>query len=368
MTGERQDLVDVIHDICVHAPDAGAADWAPQLWRSLCDAGFTGLGVPEVAAGSGGDLVDVVAALVAIGAAAVPVPLAESSLLGGWLLAEAGLSIPAGPFAVAAPDGLPPVPPAGSSPLLRRLDDGGAAVSGAASGVAWGQVAHHVAVLAPAEAGLCVALVPSAGCGVTPGWNLAGEPRDALDFVEVRVGAESVGAVSEHAADELVLRGALSRAALMVGGIDAVLTATVEYAALRCQFGRPIAAFQAVQQELAVLAGESFAAKAALRAAMAAVGPGPVRAAWRPIASAKIRVGRAAARAASVAHQVHGAIGFTAEHALHRWTTRLWSWRDEYGTEAAWAERLGEDVRALGPAAFELALTLDRPSGDRVTG
>jgi len=61
---------------------------------------------------------------------------------------------------------------------------------------------------------------------------------------------------------------------------------------------------------------------------------------WK-IAAAKIRCGEAAGRAATIAHQVHGAIGFTDEHVLHHFTLRLWSWRDEFGTEEEWASVLG---------------------------
>jgi acyl-CoA dehydrogenase len=54
-----------------------------------------------------------------------------------------------------------------------------------------------------------------------------------------------------------------------------------------------------------------------------------------------VRAGQAAGIVAVNAHQVHGAIGFTEEHELHRYTLRLWSWRDEFGSERAWQERLG---------------------------
>ena len=49
------------------------------------------------------------------------------------------------------------------------------------------------------------------------------------------------------------------------------------------------------------------------------------------IAIAKTRVGDAATLASEIAHQVHGAIGFTKEYALQLSTRRLWSWRDEFG-------------------------------------
>jgi acyl-CoA dehydrogenase len=62
--------------------------------------------------------------------------------------------------------------------------------------------------------------------------------------------------------------------------------------------------------------------------------------------SAKIRTGEAAGQACAIAHQVFGAIGFTEEHELHRFTKRLWSWRDEYGNEAFWSQALGARVLA----------------------
>jgi acyl-CoA dehydrogenase len=60
---------------------------------------------------------------------------------------------------------------------------------------------------------------------------------------------------------------------------------------------------------------------------------------------------------ARLAHQVHGAIGFTQEHKLHHLTRRLWSWRDEAGTELHWSRVLGAGLLADGPDALWPALT-----------
>jgi alkylation response protein AidB-like acyl-CoA dehydrogenase len=65
-------------------------------------------------------------------------------------------------------------------------------------------------------------------------------------------------------------------------------------------------------------------------------------------ASAKIRVGEAAGAGSAIAHQVLGAIGFTREHTLHRFTRRLWAWRDDFGNESFWAVELGKAVAAKG--------------------
>jgi acyl-CoA dehydrogenase len=49
---------------------------------------------------------------------------------------------------------------------------------------------------------------------------------------------------------------------------------------------------------------------------------------------------------------VHGAIGFTREHDLRLWTTRLWAWREEDGSDAEWNADLGATALAAGPAGL----------------
>jgi alkylation response protein AidB-like acyl-CoA dehydrogenase len=113
------------------------------------------------------------------------------------------------------------------------------------------------------------------------------------------------------------------------------------------QFGRPIGKFQAIQQQLALLAEEAAAALVAVESAAQCIAEGRSSADFA-MAAAKIRAGEAAGRVAEIAHQVHGAIGFTEEHSLHHLTRRLWSWRDEFGDEAYWALSLGRLVAKAG--------------------
>ena len=68
-------------------------------------------------------------------------------------------------------------------------------------------------------------------------------------------------------------------------------------------------------------------------------------------------IGDAVDRATSIAHQVHGAIGFTYEHSLHFATRRLWAWRSEFGSDAFWAEELGGAALARGADALWPDLT-----------
>jgi acyl-CoA dehydrogenase len=150
--------------------------------------------------------------------------------------------------------------------------------------------------------------------------------------------------------------GALFRAAQMAGAMEAALALSTRYANDRVQFGRPIAKFQAIQQQLALLAEQAAAASVAVESAAIAVAAGRPSSALA-VAAAKIRAGEAAGKVAEIAHQVHGAIGFTHEHSLHRLTRRLWSWRDEFGTESHWSRQLGRAVMTAGADALWPTIT-----------
>src|SRR5262249_57805952 len=112
--------------------------------------------------------------------------------------------------------------------------------------------------------------------------------------------------------------------------------------------------FQAVQQNLARLAGETAAALAVSGSAADALSQGGSfdDAVLLETASAKIRCAEAATEGAAIAHQVFGAIGFTKEHVLHRFTMRTLAWRDDFGSESYWAAELGKHVAKCGAEEF----------------
>ena len=309
--------------------------WPAALWRAIEAAGLASASIAEARGGPGADLGDVMAILRAAGYHAAPVPLAET-LLAAWMLSESGMDVPSGPLAVAAmPD---------EDLALARAGKGWR-LSGTARHIPWARDCRALAVLAQADGGWHIALVPTERLSITPGRNLAGEPRDDVRL-DATLPADAVAAAGMGVLPDTALRfGALARASQMAGALEAALELTVRYANERAQFGRPIAKFQAIQQQVAVLAANVAAAGAACDAAIAAA-----EAQWGEfaIAAAKARINEAASVAAAIAHQVHGAMGFTAEHALHLFTTRLWSWREEFGDESFWWARLGAMAAAAG--------------------
>jgi acyl-CoA dehydrogenase len=318
---------------------AEAVGWVQPLWNALQQSGFSDVPVPEELGGAGGTIADAVQLLRAAGAHAVPVPLAEAGLVGGWLLASAGLALPEGVRTV--------VPPAATL----RLDGG--RLFGTAPAVAWGHRAEHVVALV--EGVVVVApgpAAPSGGPAVKRGANLADEPRDTVVFDGVPVVARA-DAPSEVTEQTLWERTALGRAALMAGAISAVAAMTLRYSGEREQFGRPIGRFQAVQAHLVTIQQQAAVVASAVDGAVDAVEAGL---GWFEIACAKILADRAAQLVTAAAHQTHGAIGMTKEYPLHYLTRRLWAWRDEAGGHHRWADRLGAALVANGPNALYPAI------------
>jgi acyl-CoA dehydrogenase len=311
MDDTRQLLVETAERIFADHCDKALLDAAEQgrfpeaLWNVVRDNGFHELAMAD----SGVDLKDAFAVVRAAGRHALPLPLAEILLANRWLQGSDSLCVVGRLEAAGNGRRVIDVPWAAQADQVLGLDwDGGDAV-----------------------------VVPAAQGATTAGRNLAGEPRDDVPAPD---GADTLG--FNEPAFELL---ALGRVAATAGALERILELSLQYANEREQFGRPIGKFQAIQHTLAVMAGEVAAASRAADAALDALDGDRFA---LEVAAAKARVGEAAGLVAESAHQVHGAMGFTHEHQLHHFTRRVWAWRDEYGNEAYWQQRLGRHLAALG--------------------
>ena len=321
--------------------------WAPSVWDAVAEAGFAWIGLPESAGGSGGSLLDAAEVLRIAGAHAAPIPLAETAMLGGWLLAEAGLALPDG--AVSA------VPGVDADTLTAEpTSDGGLVLNGSVHRVPWASRSDRVAALVATggeDPRWWVVAVDPALAHIEGSTNLAGEPRDTMVFDDTAIPADHVGAVpsGKDMAAEFRLRGALSRTMLMAGAMEAMSRLTVDYTEQRQQFGRPVARFQAVQQHLVWGAQDAAITKmAAQLAAARAAGADGVLGARFEIAAARTVAEDSAGTATRWAHQAHGAMGMTQEYALHHLSRRLWAWRHEFAHPREWAAEVGRLAEQAG--------------------
>ena len=327
MSDETARLIEQTADD-LFAAESGAARealaegaWPERLWQTFAETGLAQAALPEEAGGA--DLAAGLAVMRAAGRHAAPIPVAET-MVGALLCHAAGIETPDGPLTVYAPE----------------TEQGDSDFS-APQRVPWARFASVAVIASPG--GRLALQMPG---GVLEDSNLAGEPRDdvtqAVPLLAVDAPSQPVDAPALMA---------LARAAQLRGAMEQALAMTLRYASEREQFGRPLARFQAIQHHLAEIAGEAAATGAAVDAAAQAGTP-------FAFAAAKARASQAAGTVARLAHQVHGAIGYTVEHDLHHWTTRLWAWRDECGNEAYWWRVLGaEAARGGGEALWPAMVT-----------
>lgn len=351
MTQHDNPLADSVgrlfRDALERSPSGTAAlspsGFAESLWSQVQELGLPALLVREELGGVGASWEEACAVLEAAGRFNVPLPLGEA-MLAARLTLDAGLDPPPGLLSVAAD-------------CRGRLwrDGDGWRFKGRLNAVPWGRHCAAVVTCLEHQGSPHVLLLPRAEATLRTGHNLAEEPRDDLIYEADAQGvALQAAPCTAPEAAQLLEYCALLRVAQISGALQAALARSVEYAQQRRQFGKAIGQFQAVQQQLAQMGCEVAAASCAAHAAGRAAGAGD---AGFAIAAAKLRANQAIGLVSACAHQVHGAIGFTAEYALRHSTQRLWSWRSEYGNDRYWGERLGRLVAARGAEHFWSDLT-----------
>jgi acyl-CoA dehydrogenase len=292
-----------------------------QLWRNLED---TGLARLTSTADFGAGPAELAIAIYGIARHAGAVPLAETDALAGWLGNLAGIELAEGPLTVAVTD----------------ANDSDGRIRGTATDVPWTQACSAVLLLARGDEEARVGVVDINTAELAQSHNLAGEPRDRLTF---DMAADELVIVEPAVADEFSVRGSWCRCVQVIGALDAAAAMSVAHTRERIQFGRSLSKFQSVQHALAAMAGEVERARAATMLAVAAATDYgfACRETEYAVAVARVAVGRAVTPVTTIAHQLHGAIGVTAEHPLSSATLRAQSWCNDYGTTAGYARRLG---------------------------
>ena len=352
MDDHVRQLEETVHSILakIDHPVYGELGLDEGSWAEFDRLGFTTLTVPERLGGSGGSLRD--AATVVRSAATMAAPIMEASFLAGPVLASADLAWPGGVVTAAA-----------GSRVTVSGPDRIPRLHGIATRVPWLRAADNLVLLVPGGPSAWVFVVSSTadGLAMRRGTNLAGEPRD--DAVLDAVRPSMIALLGEPGwGDLFAAYGAVGRSAQIAGAAAQMLAATRSHVTQRVQFGRPLVKFQAVQHEIARLAGNVATLRVACDAAVLALrdhsDAAPVLS-----AAAKIEASCMARAVGAAAHQLHGAIGTTREHMLGTCSTRLWAWREEYGNELVWQQRLGELIISADRDIW--ALVTGVSTGDR---
>ncbi len=294
-------------------------------WRAIEANGLVDMLLPEEAGGAGVGFGDAMAVVRAAGAFALPMPLVET-MIARRLLADAGVSAPSGPLGVAV----------GTVP----------------ASVLWPE---RIGAVVVADNGRSLGWIAVGEVDFECGTNSAGEPTGRILERPAIPEHQSGEAAAGRPALTLV---AAARSAMIAGAMERVLDLTIEHVQGRIQFGRPLARFQAVQQMVAVMASQvavvGVAADSAIAAVEAALDEEAGNADFM-VACAKARASEACHEVTRIAHQLHGAIGYTREHGLHRFTRRLWAWRDVDGDEGYWQRKVGSmAVEAGGEGLWPL--------------
>ena len=315
--------------------------YSSELWQQMVNLGWTGLAFPEEYGGTGGNLLDLSVLLEEMGRALVPGPFFSTVVLGGLTVLDAGsdaqkhhmlkricqgqtmmtlaLTEPSGTFL-----------PSGVQVQAAKQADG-YAINGTKLFVPDAHVSDLMIVAARTshsedpKRGITIFVVPtdSPGIKTTLLHTLGSDKQCEVVFRDVEVAASAV--LGEVDMGWPILERALQRATAakcleMLGGAGAVLEMTVEYAKQRVQFGRPIGSFQAIQHHCADMATEVECSRYMV-----------YQAAWRlaeglpaatEVSMAKSWISQAYRRVCALAHQSHGAIGFTKEHNLQLYTRR----------------------------------------------
>lgn len=331
---------------------AAAGTYDGPLWRRLC-AGMdlAALHAPTEYGGAGATLTETAIAFEELGRGLVPVPLAATTfaieavtrmgdaeqrrrLLPGLLTGDR-----IGAFAAAGADAADPA----SASVFAAHGERCAVVSGECSPVLHGTAADLFIVPARVDGALGLYVVDAHSPGVVvdalPSFD---GTRPVARLTLTGAPAEALAHASREGVERVIDVARVLLAAEMLGGAEACLGLSVEYACTRTQFGRPIGSFQAVKHACAEMLIEIDATRLAVMfAAMTASDQDEL-----PIAAplAKAQAADTFTLCAGSAIQVHGGIAFTWEHDLHLYYRRAKTTEALFGSSTAHRALLADRV------------------------
>ncbi|SDT52607.1 acyl-CoA dehydrogenase family protein [Actinoplanes derwentensis] len=292
----QQAIIDLAAVVLKNAgSDSGTA------WAALGQAGLLTLAVPERLGGAGLGALETVLVLTEIGRHALDIPALSHLAIGVPVVARWGSERQQDQLLDGRTLGIAVAEPGDPLPVAPRTT---LAADGTVTGVKTGVVAGDRI------------LVTVAGPGVV---MIDGTDIDGGVLRLDRVAAEPLGGAEVHV--DLHRNAVAGACALGDGALDGALALTAEHVRTREQFGRPIATFQAVAQQIAdvYVAGRTLH----LAALSAAWRLGTGRDAGDDLDVAAQWFTAEAPAAVRTCHHLHGGLGLSIEYPLHRHTALI---------------------------------------------
>ncbi len=334
----------------VRAMEEDEKGYTTQLWQQMVELGWTGVALPESYGGDGGNFLDLAVLLEEMGRALTPGPFFSTVVLGALTLLDSGSN-------AQKQDLLPKVT---RGQILMTL----ALTEVSASYEPWGVqmeavregddfilsgtklfvpdahvsdvmiVATRTSRTGDPASGITTFLVPTSSPGMSTNLHHTLGADKQCEVVFEGVSVPAGGVLGEVDAGWPILMRTIERAAAakcveMLGGAEAVLAMTVEYAKQRVQFGRPIGSFQAIQHHCANMATDVECSRYVAYQAAWLMSEGLPAA--TEVSMAKAWVSNAYRRVSTLAHSCHGAVGFTREHNLQLYTRRAKAQEPAFG-------------------------------------
>ena len=286
-------------------------------WPVLVDAGWVGLEVPEELGGAGATFAETAVVCEEIGRAA-----SANSYLGSAVLA------------------------AGTLNILQPNETRDRLLSDVASGSVRVAVALESDFVPDAEGTERVLVVTDDGVAVTTPTVTAQPVLDETRRLGTVSAADAADVLPFEGDPTTAIRRLRNRAAVAVacdslGVSEAMLAATVGYAKVREQFGRPIGSFQAVKHACADMLVDISVSRQLVGAAVQAIVDDQPDA---DVAAAMAK-SHACAKAVDIvgkAMQLHGGIGYTWESGIHVYLKRAALNRSLFGSPAAHRKHLAQ--------------------------
>src|SRR4030043_29815 len=303
--------------------------YSPEIWKEMAELGWMGLPFPEKYGGTGMTFLDLAVLLEEMGKACMPGPYFSPVVLGGFPILDVGTEAQKQEYLPQIAQGksiftLALTEPSGSydtaSIKAKAVPDGdGWVISGTKLFVPDAHVADYILCVARTkdkaepEEGLTTFIVKAKqpGIGHTVLNAMAGKLCEGV-FDGVKVPKENImGQLNQGWNDikRVIDRAVVAKCCLTVGITQQVLDMTVAYAKERKQFDRPIGSFQIIQHYCADMATDVDGARLATYQAVWRLSEGlPCN---LEVAVAKAWASEASQRVMALAHQIHGAIGYS---------------------------------------------------------